>query len=903
MFRSSVIIIIIATFTWRKKMKRLSGFILCCCAAVLFAARPVAVGGYRYESRRIMGEIVNKNCWIGESVTPETCDYKKYSAVFLGEQLKKAPEEVMWNTPAARKNVLDYLNDGGIIITSGDMPRSLLNKKNRKEMVKLFGFKETFSCKDKISGVKLGDGKELYDWQHGGSVAANRLAPEAEVLASFVLENGKTLPAVVRKKFGKGQLWWISVPLNRLKEYYSKRKISLGVPDDQGNFIASRAGEAVESLEGIYNRAFNSASGISVNKSAQDWGTKPLGAPGNMKLNDTFENKPILRSGFPEYKPGLVLCDSKGQAVIYSAGKETGALAREVKFHLDKMSGKDFKIVTAYPDASQKAVILGGPETAAAKFGFKISVPDRDTIMIRRKGNHLFVGGISCGISQAVTVFLEVLGCRYLWPGVSGKVIPRKKEIIAPEMDINHVAKFYMVRSVRDNGFRDRWAGSIKKFGFTSEEMEKIWAKYSRDGKYNRGYFQWHGVNEDPRRFGYDHKTKKIYEWGHAFNHLFKVYGKKYPQCFALQPDGSRKQPARPRLCHSNEELVKLIVAEKVAQFKAYPEKKAVSLCLNDGGHSSMCMCSNCRKLDPVNAHKASMLVFAPVRKRIEYVSFADRVLTFSNRIAEGVLKEVPGKKFTLYAYAEYEKPPVKVKPHPSLILFSVAGRYTSEAYRQKALKTVAAWTHVGNPMLWRPNALSGFRDVVIPQNFARKLFNDLELFKANNIIGDDLDDFEMQWACKTLVYYAFGKAQWNYAGVDYDTIFNDFCEKGFNAAAPAVKEYFNLLETLFNKAAETNTHYIELVSENDLVSLGKLLDKARDLAKGDDEVITRINFLEKGLNVGKVCRKLHFAKKNNSPEFPALRKEFIRIIREYALTDPAAVNPEKIGFYSPYLR
>ena len=68
-----------------------------------------------------------------------------------------------------------------------------------------------------------------------------------------------------------------------------------------------------------------------------------------------------------------------------------------MKFHLDKMSGKDFKIVTAYPDASQKAVILGGPETAAAKFGFKISVPDRDTIMIRRKGNHLFVGGISCG--------------------------------------------------------------------------------------------------------------------------------------------------------------------------------------------------------------------------------------------------------------------------------------------------------------------------------------------------------------------------------------------------------------------------------------------------------------------------------------------------------------------------
>ncbi|MBO5822166.1 MAG: DUF4838 domain-containing protein [Lentisphaeria bacterium] len=884
-------------------MKRFGILLLCLSAVALFAARPVAVGGYRYEARRIMAEVVNKNCWIGKSETPATADYKKYSAIFLGEQLKKAPENVLWNTPAARKDVMDYLNGGGIIVTSGDMPRSLLSKKNRKETVKIFGFVEVTACKEKIAGAKVGNGKELYDWQLGGRNVALHVAKDAEVLAYFVLENGKSFPAVVKKKIGKGEIWWISVPLNRLKEYYHKNKVNLGVPDDEGRFIATRAGEAVEALEKIYNLSVKNASDIEVNQKAKAWGSKPLGTPGNLKLNDKFEHKPVLRSGFPEYNPGLVLCDSKSQAVIYYSGNETKNLAYEIKYHLDKMSGKKFVVTNTYPDASVKAVILGGPETAAAKFGLKSAHPDRDTILITRKGNHLFVGGVSLGISQAVTVFLESLGCRYLWPGVSGKVIPRKQVIVAPELNINHTAKLFMVRSVRSNGFRDRWAGSIKKFGFSSEEMEKIWYKYSRDGKYNREYLQWHGLNEDPRRFGYEKKANQIYEWGHAFNHFYNVHGKKYPECFALQPDGSRKQPARPRLCHSNEQLIKLIVAEKVANFKANPHKKALSLCLNDGGQSSMCLCENCRKLDPVNAHKGSTLLFAPVRKRIDYVSFADRVLTFSNRIAEEVLKQVPGKQFTFYAYAEYEKPPVKVKPHPSLILFSVAGRYTNEARRQTALKTVASWSHFGNPILWRPNALSGFRDVVIPQNYARKMFNDIELFKANNIIGDDVDDFEMQWACKTMVYYAFGKAQWNYAGVDYDTIFNDFCEKGFNAAAPAVKEYFNLLEKLFDNAADSGTHYIELVTEKDLDALARLLDKARNLAKGDDEVITRINFLEKGLNVGKVCRKLHFAKKNSSPEFTALRKEFIRIIREYALTDPAAVNPEKIGFYSPYLR
>ena len=166
-------------------MKRLFGGLLFFLTALCFAAKPIAVGGYRYEVRRIMGDIVNKNCWVGKAVTPAPEDYKNYSVVFLGELLKNAPENVMWNSSDARKNVLDYLNGGGIIITSGEMPRCILNKKNRKEMVKLFGFKETFSCKDKISGVKFGDGKELYEWQQGGRVVANKLAPDTEVLAYF----------------------------------------------------------------------------------------------------------------------------------------------------------------------------------------------------------------------------------------------------------------------------------------------------------------------------------------------------------------------------------------------------------------------------------------------------------------------------------------------------------------------------------------------------------------------------------------------------------------------------------------------------------------------------------------------------------------------------------------------
>ena len=884
-------------------MKKLS---LLLCLTALFSlygsVRPLAIGGYSYEAKRVASEVAVKNCWLYKLTTPTPAEYKNYSVVYLGELLKNAPASTLWTTPENHKLVLEYLNNGGVIVVSKEMPRILLGKKFKYDGPKFFGFNNMINLKtDTVSGVQVNGIKAPVIWNKVQAVGVSGVSADTEVLANYLAANGKKYPAVTRRKVGKGEIWWIAVPLNRLTEAFRKER--LGEPDEAGRFIPTKAGEALEALNNIYRQAFLTGKNIACNENARSWGEKPLDTPGNLKLNNKFKNRAKLRSGFPARKPGLVVCDEKVQAVIYPASTGTQRLAYELKFHLDKISGRNFKIVKTYPESSTAAIILGDTATAA-KFDLKPQFADRDTILIRRKGKHLFIGGVGTGISQALTVFLESLGCRYLWPGATGKVIPKMKNIIAPELDVNHPAKLYMVRSVRENGFRfHRWANSIRMFGFEVEEMEKFWAKMSHDDPANRGFFQWHGINEDPRRFGWEKQKGNIYEWGHAFNKFYQLHGKKYPQVFSLQPDGSRKQGERPRLCHSSEQLIKLIAAEKIDVFKNNPHKIALSLCLNDGGHSSMCLCENCRKLDPVNAFPQSLLIFKPTRRTLQYVSLADRVLHFSNAIAEEVLKEVPGKKFTFYAYAEYERPPVKVKPHPSFVIFSVAGGYASEARRQEALKTVASWANFGNPMLWRPNALYGFRDAIMPQHYGRKIFNDLELFKANNIIGDDVDGFEMQWACKGLGYYFFSKAQWNHEGVDYDTWFNDYCEKGFNAAAPIVKEYFTLLENLSNKAAAEKLNYLEVIDEKTLAAMDNYIAKARQAARGDAEVLARIDFLERGLIVGKLCRKLHYAKKNNSPDFNKVKKEFIKTVREITLVDPVAVNPEKIGFYSPYLK
>ena len=218
-------------------------------------------------------------------------------------------------------------------------------------------------------------------------------------------------------------------------------------------------------------------------------------------------------------------------------------------------------------------------------------------------------------------------------------------------------------------------------------------------------------------------------------------------------------------------------------------------------------------------------------------------------------------------------------------------------------MRSNAKWASFGNPMLWRPNALLGFNLQLMPQNFARKIFNDVELLKANNFIGDDMDCFEMLWSIKGLVYYALSKAQLNYLEVDYDTVFNDFCDSGFGKAAPAIKKYFLLLEKLTDECAKNKGNYFDYITDDVLAELNSCISSARTLEKDNAEILKRIEFIDYGMRLGTMHRKLHFAKDRTTEEYKAMQKEFRKLIKDITMVNPFAVNPFKMGIYLPYLK
>lgn len=638
------------------------------------------------------------------------------------------------------------------------------------------------------------------------------------------------------------------------------------------------------------------------------WGLTPLGEAGELKLPDGFANAPVFRPRAP-FEPGLVLCDKDVTCAVVApkGNRKLVLLADEFAWHLGRMCGREVAVTDVEPAGDVPRVV------------FEEIANQTDVSNVRTEDRRLVVSGSGTGVSHALTYVLESLGCRYLWPGTSGKVVPRRDRVVLPkDIDITFTPKL-VLRGVRSfTTLLDRTTYSLRRLGLDPRAFKDRQNRACRDRTGNRGFWQWHGVNDSRDVAGYS-ATPGRYEWGHYFGDYIEHYAKDHLEWFALQCDGSREmrwEKERPTFCLSNKDLAEETVRNLIAKFKAHPDKVAVSACLPDGGHAAQCMCEACRRLDPVNAPPASFTYFNPKRTTVPYVSLTDRVLTFANRLAEGVDAALPGKRLTFYCYCNYEQPPVRVKPHRSLIFFNVTGDYSTLARRPLSQKSMAAWSAFGNELFWRPNALRCF-NVSVPQDISRQVFTDFELFKANHLIGTDFDCMDNQWANKGLAYYMVAKAHINAEQLSYDDLLDDYCRTGFGAAADDVKAYFAFLASETDRVAAANGETVILadgrevgsgamayVRTFDVERAASLLDCAVSKVADDADVLRRIRFLKWGVEGARHERLCA----TTSPRDPALKerqKAFFDFFQKAAADDDGlvAVNPEWEGFYNSRIR
>ena len=122
-------------------------------------------------------------------------------------------------------------------------------------------------------------------------------------------------------------------------------------------------------------------------------------------------------------------------------------------------------------------------------------------------------------------------------------------------------------------------------------------------------------------------------------------------------------------------------------------------------------------------------------------------------------------------------------------------------------------------------------------------------------MVGVNFDRIHPQWACAGLNYYVAAKLAWNPLKPAEDIV-NDYCEKGFGTAAPAVKKYFTTLERITDRVAaerKKGEHISSVYTVADLRKLRPILTRAKVLAGDDREVVARITFLTEALDFAEV--------------------------------------------------
>ncbi|MEM7602084.1 MAG: DUF4838 domain-containing protein [Verrucomicrobiota bacterium] len=297
----------------------------------------------------------------------------------------------------------------------------------------------------------------------------------------------------------------------------------------------------------------------------------------------------------------------------------------------------------------------------------------------------------------------------------------------------------------------------------------------------------------------------------------------------------------------------------------------------------------NCRKLDPVNGREISLLnCIAVPRHDFPYVSLTDRVLTFANRIAEGVSAEFPDKHLGFYAYSVYNAPPLSVKPHPNLIIIYVG----------TDIDDWNSWNRFDNQMFWRPNVLLAHRRQIAPMDFSRPLFDKFRHIYNHGLIGTDISTCHHQWALKGLAYYVLTKAHWNPNAVDFDALVNDYCRAGFGPAAGPIRDYFSALALISGDTSEKESSLVAAYTPERLETLQGCLDRAREAVRGQEDRswLERVEFLQLGLDLATAQYDLH-----QNPD-DANAKEHIReLLMKIYRENPLAVNAPLVAAYGKF--
>jgi hypothetical protein len=500
--------------------------------------------------------------------------------------------------------------------------------------------------------------------------------------------------------------------------------------------------------------------------------------------------------------------DGQPTGVIVTNGRpkdgQTQA-ALELQEHIRLMSGAVLPIVKEdelEPDPS-KVLILVGPSNRAEDRGVDTKALEPETFIVKTSQDALILAGEDGGSRSnprtgtlwAVYDFLQdQLGCRWIWPGEIGRVVPRRPSIEVGNLDIKETPL-------------------VKVRGFRMVAQEKHRVAYEKEGlgrflDLGETYDQ---ISEDERTWLQRMRMGRSFKlsYGHAFTDWWEKYKDSDSDIFALQPNGRRgpRKSDRPdfvKMCVSNPRLWEL----QLAPLRKYAQEGARGLWLNaceNDGSGGFCTCRRCRAWDAdPNADLASMPAVEDGSEVDEGPEengavlpecLSDRYARWYNELAVRARQADSEARVIAYAYSRYRSPPSMIRRIEPNVWIGYVGfnAYPRPSdYRQMSVDEWFGWSRLGATVFLRSNSLF-YCGEGAPYVVSHQLAEDLKFQLENGLQATDFDCLQGYWATTGPGYYVLARMLWD-AHAEPDAILDEFYA-AFGPMKSVVQEYFDYWE------------------------------------------------------------------------------------------------------------
>ncbi|QDU39613.1 hypothetical protein Mal4_39590 [Maioricimonas rarisocia] len=275
----------------------------------------------------------------------------------------------------------------------------------------------------------------------------------------------------------------------------------------------------------------------------------------------------------------------------------------------------------------------------------------------------------------------------------------------------------------------------------------------------------WHRIMS-PDVYGADHP-----EW------FAEINGKRYPKHYSEKRGG--------QVCTSNPQVVEHFAKAAIDYFDKTPHSQMFSIAANDG--RKFCTCRECLALDSGDVR--------PDGRRIT----TDRIIAFSNQVAERVAQVHPDKRLGVIIYLDYKYPPKRVKPHPMLFLVHP----TNSGFSQGVYYEGDRWSEAAMERGWHSAAGTFYKydiwhyDQTPLYMIAPVTKHLIEKCRAQQKHGVDggyhyvARSYELLGAS----HYLLARLLWD-DDFDAETAERRYYSALYGAAGDSVKNYYDLLES-----------------------------------------------------------------------------------------------------------